>query len=669
LGNCALTKLPLNIGNLGNTLEILILGGCKLEELPESIGKLTLLRQLDLSGNKMTTLTESIGNLKNLELLNLYGCGLTKLPLNIGNLGNTLQVLNLIGCNLEELPESIGKLTLLRQLDLRGSKMATLPESIGNLKNLELLNLYRCGLTKLPVSMGGLILLKNLILDHNQLSCIPVELGNLISLEVLSLVDNELTSLPNEFDHLQKLTTLNLTLNKIEVLPEKLFKSFEKLVTFNINLNPLDLQTRVMIKGEQLRFPTALIFPFEKKLDQIYNEALKTALLIKMVRFDKTLDFELGENKHYTSRFKVLSEFLERVPSETTFDQEKYLATAKIFMDVILNTEDKINIDNQIAKIATSLGACPNPVRDLLMRTYIGNAIRQNGNIITEELKAILERECLQLEITNTIGELLPNNGIKIDLIVEILDSIYLKDASMHEKNPLRIDVGNDRTNLQLPTKSAFQPFIYSQNQLPDDFKLEFLQLVCSVNSRGLVSEEIDYLRLNANLLLLRLETHTIYKLDEEKIKAIYNKNKFACGAEDKLLPFVNNFNIKLQNLLETSGIAAEYFDVENFKPFLDNSLKNELRMLLEKAYSADKNLEIIPEQYNSIVERFVIDIALKIGVLLDKHDTSNSTTEIARSKSMPNLSDLAKSPREVKNSRSRANSPRQVDPKVKLRH
>ncbi|MHA1727740.1 MAG: leucine-rich repeat domain-containing protein, partial [Promethearchaeota archaeon] len=96
-----------------------------LTALPESIGNLTSLRNLDLEGNELTALPESIGNLTSLKDLDLGGNKLTALPESIGNL-TSLRDLDLGGNKLTALPESIGNLTSLRNLDLEGNELTAL---------------------------------------------------------------------------------------------------------------------------------------------------------------------------------------------------------------------------------------------------------------------------------------------------------------------------------------------------------------------------------------------------------------------------------------------------------------------------------------------------------------------------------------------------------------
>jgi|GEM_PF-3812369 len=88
-------------------------GDTRLTELPESLGQLTQLLDLNLSGNRLTVLPESLGRLTQLESLDLSE--------------NQLAVL----------PESLTRLTRLAFLYLSRNRLTALLASLGRLDNLE----------------------------------------------------------------------------------------------------------------------------------------------------------------------------------------------------------------------------------------------------------------------------------------------------------------------------------------------------------------------------------------------------------------------------------------------------------------------------------------------------------------------------------------------------
>ena len=76
----------------------------ELENLPEALGNLSSLTELDLRNNKLMALPESLGGLSNLVYLDLRANPLTMLPASIGNLPR------------------------LEKLDLRWTRLASTPE-------------------------------------------------------------------------------------------------------------------------------------------------------------------------------------------------------------------------------------------------------------------------------------------------------------------------------------------------------------------------------------------------------------------------------------------------------------------------------------------------------------------------------------------------------------
>jgi hypothetical protein len=151
--------------------------------LPESLGDLTSLTDLDLSRNQLTSLSENLGNLTNLNHLYLQENQLSFLPESLGKLAN-LTYLDLINNHLTSLPKSLGYLTNLAELYLSKNQLISLPENLGNLT--ELTQLY---------------------LEENQLISLPAGLGNLTKLNTLNINANPLTDL-SPLQNLSELTEL-----------------------------------------------------------------------------------------------------------------------------------------------------------------------------------------------------------------------------------------------------------------------------------------------------------------------------------------------------------------------------------------------------------------------------------------------------------------------------
>ncbi|MEA5448637.1 leucine-rich repeat domain-containing protein [Leptolyngbya sp. CCNP1308] len=253
LSSNQLTALPESIGQL-TQLQSLDLSGNQLTALPESLSQLTQLQSLDLSGNQLTPLSESLSQLTQLQSLDLAYNQLTVLPDWLGQL--QLQSLDLSGNQLTALPESLGQLQL-QSLNLSGNQLTALPESLGQLQlqsldlsgnqltalpeslgqlQLQSLNLSGNQLTVLPESLGQLQL-QSLNLSGNQLTALPESLGQL-QLQSLNLSGNQLTALPKWLGQLTQLQELNLSSNQLAVLPESLGQ-FTQLQSLDLSRNQL----------------------------------------------------------------------------------------------------------------------------------------------------------------------------------------------------------------------------------------------------------------------------------------------------------------------------------------------------------------------------------------------------------------------------------------------
>ncbi|KAK9948999.1 hypothetical protein M0R45_004550 [Rubus argutus] len=138
------------------SLKFLYLSLCSsIEKLPENIGCLKHLEELDACDTSVRKVPESISDLKNLKLLCFHGCSrYTSLELpNLFSGLRSLTTLNLGGCNLAEgaIPDDIGKLFSLQSLDLSENNFFTIPESISQLSELTEISLFRCSkLQSLP---------------------------------------------------------------------------------------------------------------------------------------------------------------------------------------------------------------------------------------------------------------------------------------------------------------------------------------------------------------------------------------------------------------------------------------------------------------------------------------------------------------------------------------
>ncbi|KAL7614241.1 hypothetical protein Lser_V15G05178 [Lactuca serriola] len=118
-----------------NSIRILKLSCCEVEELDDSLGELVYLRFLDLSYTRIQFLPKSIGKLYHLQTLKLYGC--------YALLGLPVEMTNLISLRNLEFPKivrvhKVGQLTSLRTLPFFGVHRwkGYQIEELGSLKHL-----------------------------------------------------------------------------------------------------------------------------------------------------------------------------------------------------------------------------------------------------------------------------------------------------------------------------------------------------------------------------------------------------------------------------------------------------------------------------------------------------------------------------------------------------
>ncbi|PSR89226.1 Plant intracellular Ras-group-related LRR protein [Actinidia chinensis var. chinensis] len=212
----------------------------KMEWLPESLGKLSNIYELNLSENRIMALPSTIGGLTALTKLDIHSNQLINLPESFGELVN-LTDLDLHANMLKSLPPSFGNLTNIVNLDLASNLFTRLPDVIGNLTSLKSLNAETNELEELPYTIGSCSSLVEMRLDFNQLKALPEAIGKLECLEVLSLHYNKIKRLPTTMSNLGNLRELDVSFNELEFIPESLCLA-TSLVKLNVGKNFADLR-------------------------------------------------------------------------------------------------------------------------------------------------------------------------------------------------------------------------------------------------------------------------------------------------------------------------------------------------------------------------------------------------------------------------------------------
>ncbi|KAK2983458.1 hypothetical protein RJ640_024454, partial [Escallonia rubra] len=237
--------LPVSIGNLSTSLEVIYATGCRIRgTIPNEISNLSglfsfSLRRNDLSGSIPSTikglqklqrihvadnnLRGSIPNdicqLPNLFALNLYTNYLSAVPACLSNISSLRELVLSSNKLTARIPTSLGNLQDLLIFDASFNSLhGSLPYEIGNLKAVTLLDLsYNNFFGDIPSSIGDLQNLVNLSLGHNELTgTIPKTFRSLVSLEILDLSHNNLSGvIPKSLDELLYLKYFNVSYNNL----------------------------------------------------------------------------------------------------------------------------------------------------------------------------------------------------------------------------------------------------------------------------------------------------------------------------------------------------------------------------------------------------------------------------------------------------------------------
>ena len=203
----------LGVIRLHSKVEYLSISNSTEGSLPESVGKLTRLRELDLRSNGFSDLPPEMTALKNLQNLSLAGNQLT------------------------EIPTFLSDLPALEHLDLYHNQIRTLPTGSLNLPAVEKLDLGKNPLKSIQFEASDLPKVEILRIGEAKLREIPAEAAELPELELLDLSNNRIKKLPGELDGFPKLLFLNLNANRIKKLPEWAQNLGGKI---SLHMNPLN---------------------------------------------------------------------------------------------------------------------------------------------------------------------------------------------------------------------------------------------------------------------------------------------------------------------------------------------------------------------------------------------------------------------------------------------
>ncbi|CAI5980158.1 unnamed protein product [Closterium sp. NIES-65] len=217
-----ISQLPPSFGQLASLHWLVLLSMPNLSNLPETLGTLSALKQLEcVSCTSLRQVPESLGQLKNLSDMDFQWIPVPSLPASLGSMSR-LQSLLLTGLtNLRALPASIGQLKNLKKLKLMSlSQLSILPDSFGELTSLRILVISHVPLTALPADFTFPSLL-SLTISHTKLSTLPPSFSSLTSLRMLHIAHcPTLRALPWDLGNLSSLHTLRLLSLPLRSLPD-----------------------------------------------------------------------------------------------------------------------------------------------------------------------------------------------------------------------------------------------------------------------------------------------------------------------------------------------------------------------------------------------------------------------------------------------------------------
>jgi Leucine-rich repeat (LRR) protein len=192
VGNVGLTSL-VSISQLRNLQQLHILNNERpLQLLPIHTSSLTSLSTLEIHVSEaLTGLGSALGHLTSLRELLVPGCGLTELPESLSNLAS-LERVDLRGNHFQGFPGQLLQLPeagKLRALDLsHNAAVYTLPDGVSRLVGLTYLGVANINLLELPAGITGLGELQRLNISFNALPRLPDGMGELKQLRQLSML-------------------------------------------------------------------------------------------------------------------------------------------------------------------------------------------------------------------------------------------------------------------------------------------------------------------------------------------------------------------------------------------------------------------------------------------------------------------------------------------------
>ncbi|KAG9348185.1 hypothetical protein JZ751_001920, partial [Albula glossodonta] len=172
-----LPELPVEVCMFVSLENLNLYQNC-LRSLPDSLLNLQALTYLNISRNQLTTLPAPVCSLP-LKVLIACNNKLVSLPEELGQLRQLTELD--VSCNeIQTLPPQVGQLEALRDLNIRRNHLARLPPELAELPLVRLD--FSCNkVTSIPVCYRNLRHLQSIVLDNNPLQSPPAQCGGVVS--------------------------------------------------------------------------------------------------------------------------------------------------------------------------------------------------------------------------------------------------------------------------------------------------------------------------------------------------------------------------------------------------------------------------------------------------------------------------------------------------------
>lgn len=196
-----LNEFPPHMRSFPNVLRTLDLSENRFVQLPDDIGRFTLLKHLNVNDNRLTELPAVLGQLIKLETINAINNLLVSIPREL--------------CNLKH----------LKKVHLSNNQLTVFPTMFSGLKSLDVLDLSRNKITSIPPEAKELQVTE-LNCNQNQISSLAIEIADCPKLKTLRLEENclPITEIHSKILKESKISNLHLDGN---LFPPKQFNDIE----------------------------------------------------------------------------------------------------------------------------------------------------------------------------------------------------------------------------------------------------------------------------------------------------------------------------------------------------------------------------------------------------------------------------------------------------------